>query len=174
MPKVSVNKYRLKKMTERKKGTKIVILGSADSGKTTTIENILERKEEKITKIEHKGTTVALDYGNTVINGERLHIFATPGQERFKFMREILSNGLDGAIVVLDNSKGITDTDIKIMENLNSNNVPYVIFCNKQDIVPGKIESPYINDDVPIVPTTAKTGEGIHEGLETLLELMEQ
>lgn len=160
-------------MIKQKNGTKIVILGSADSGKTTTIENLLNRKNERVTKIEHKGTTVALDYGNTMINGERLHIFATPGQERFQFMREVLSNGLDGAIVVIDNSKGITDTDKQIMENLNSNNVPYVIFCNKQDIVPGKIESPHIKENIPIVPTTAKTGEGIHEGLETLIELME-
>ncbi len=160
-------------MKERKKGTKIVIVGSADSGKTTTIENILDRKNEKVTKIEHKGTTVALDYGNTVINGERLHIFATPGQERFTFMREILSTGIDGAILVLDNSNGITDTDIKIMGNLNSNNVPYVIFCNKQDIAPGKIESSYIKEHIPIILTTAKSGEGIKEGLETLLELME-
>lgn len=78
----------------RKKEVKIVILGSADSGKTTTIENLL-KKNEKVTKIEHNGTTAALDYGNTVINGEKIHIFATPGHERFKFMREILSNGLD-------------------------------------------------------------------------------
>lgn len=126
-----------------------------------------------MTKIEHKGTTVALDYGNTVINGERLHIFATPGQERFHFMRQILSNGLDGAIVVIDNSKGLTNTDKQIIDNLNSNDVPYVVFCNKQDIVPGKIESPHIKENIPIIPTTAKTGEGIHEGLETLLELME-
>ncbi len=159
-------------MIERKKGTKIVILGSADSGKTTTIENILDRKNEKVTKIEHKGTTVALDYGNIMVNGEKLHIFATPGQERFNFMREILSKGVDGAIVVIDNSKGLTNTDKQIIEKLNSNDVPYVVFCNKQDIIPGKIESPHIKEDIPIVPTTAKTGEGIHEGLETLLDLM--
>ncbi|MBI5680882.1 MAG: GTP-binding protein [Methanobacterium sp.] len=158
---------------QKKKGTKIVILGSADSGKTTTIETLLNRKNEKITKIECKGTTVALDYGNTIINNQRFHIFATPGQERFQFMREILSNGLDGAIVVIDNSKGVTNTDIKILENLNSSNVPYVVFSNKQDIVPGNIESEHINQDIPVVPTTATTGEGIHEGLEVLLDLME-
>ncbi|SCG85807.1 GTP-binding protein [Methanobacterium congolense] len=160
-------------MVQKKKGTKIVILGSADSGKTTTIENLLNRKKEKITKIECKGTTVALDYGNTIINGQRFHIFATPGQERFQFMREILSNGLDGAIVVIDNSEGVTNTDIKILENLNSSNVPYVIFSNKQDISPGKIESTHINPDIPVIPTTATTGEGIQEGLNILLDLME-
>ncbi|MGB9937134.1 MAG: GTP-binding protein [Methanobacterium sp.] len=172
MPDLSGKLLQVEKMIERKKGTKIVILGSADSGKTTTIENLLNRKNERVTKIEHKGTTVALDYGNTVIDGERIHIFATPGQERFQFMREILSNGLDGAIVIVDNSNGVTDVDKKIMDNLNSNNVPYVIFCNKQDIAPGSLESPYIKDDTPIVPTTAKTGEGIQEGLETLMDLM--
>ncbi|MGZ7160794.1 MAG: GTP-binding protein [Methanobacterium sp.] len=152
---------------------KIVILGSADSGKTTTITNILERRREKLTKVERMGTTVALDYGNTIMGGKKIHIFATPGQERFYFMREILSKGLDGAIVVIDNSKGITDTDINIMDNLNSNDVPYVIFCNKQDILSGKIESGHIKEDIPVVPTVATTGEGIKEGLETLLEIME-
>jgi small GTP-binding protein len=160
-------------MIPRKKGIKIVILGSADSGKTTTIAHILKSRKEKVTKIESKGTTVAFDYGNIIHNGEKLHIFATPGQERFQFMREILSNGLDGAILVIDNSKGITSTDINIMEKLNSTTVPYVIFCNKQDIAWGKIESPYIKENVKIVPTIARTGEGIKEGLETLLGLMD-
>ncbi len=159
---------------QRKKGIKIVILGSADSGKTTTIENILKSKKEKVTKIERKGTTVAFDYGNAMVNGEKLHIFATPGQERFQFMREVLSNGLDGAILVLDNSKGITVTDINILKKLNSTDVPYVIFCNKQDIASGKIESQHFKENIPVIPTCARTGEGIKEGLETLLGLMEQ
>lgn len=156
----------------RKKETKIVILGSADSGKTTTLETLLNRRNEKVTKIEFNGTTVALDYGNTTINGEKIHIFATPGQERFKFMRDILSNGLSGAIIVIDNSKGVTDTDIKIMEDLNSTNVPYIIFSNKQDIAPEDLESEHIKQNIPIIPTTATTGEGVQEGLKVLLKLV--
>ena len=156
----------------RKKETKIVILGSADSGKTTTLETLLNRRNEKITKIEFKGTTVALDYGNTTINGKKIHIFATPGQERFKFMRDILSNGLSGAILVIDNSKGVTDADMRIMEDLNLTNVPYIIFSNKQDIAPGNLESEHIKQGIPVVPTTAIAGEGVHEGLETLLKLV--
>jgi hypothetical protein len=127
----------------------------------------------KVTKIECKGTTVSLDYGNTIINGEKIHIFGSPGQERFKFMREILSNGLNGAIVVIDNSRGVTDTDIQIMDNLNTNNIPYVVFANKQDISPGNPESEYIDSHIQIIPTIAKEGEGIQEGLEILLELVE-
>ena len=156
----------------RKKETKIVILGSADSGKTTTLETLLNRRNEKVTKIECNGTTVSLDYGNTIINGEKVHIFGSPGQERFKFMREILTTNLSGAIVVIDNSVGVTSTDIQIMENLNNSNIPYVIFANKQDIAPGNLESEYIKPHIPVIPTTAKVGEGIQEGLETLLKLV--
>ena len=163
-----------KKMNISSKGIKIVILGSADAGKTTIIENILKSKDEKITKIESEGTTVAFDYGNAMINGEKLHIFATPGQERFQFMREIISNGLDGAILVLDNSKGITESDMIMMEKLNFDNVPYVIFCNKQDIKEGVIKSSHIKENIKVIPTTANMGEGINEGLETLLLLIKQ
>ena len=66
----------------RKKETKIVILGSYNSGKTTTLENLCDKK----TKIEYNGTTIALDYGNIKIDGEKVHIFGSPGQERFEFM----------------------------------------------------------------------------------------
>jgi len=156
----------------RKKEVKIVILGSANSGKTTTIENLLDRKNERITKIEHNGTTVALDYGNTVIDGERIHIFATPGHERFRFMREILSNGLDGAIVVIDSSVGVTATDADILDKLNRGSIHHVIFANKQDISPGIPESEYIKSSTKVIPTVALSGEGIHDGLEELLKIM--
>lgn len=151
-----------------KKDTKIVIFGSYNSGKTTTLENICEKKA----KVEYKGTTVALDYGNIIINGEKIHIFGTPGQERFEFMREILSNGLNGAILVVDNSKGVTRAEEVILENLINKNIPYVIFANKQDLNPGFPEFEDINEDVPVIPTVALKGKGINEGLNLLLEII--
>lgn len=154
-------------MKNRKKETKIVILGSYNSGKTTTLENICQKKM----KVEYQGTTIALDYGNTIINGKKVHIFTSPGQERFRFMRKVLSKGLDGAIVVIDNSKGLTTTDQAIITSLNSYKVPYVIFANKQDLNPEAFDYGGITD-VPIIPTVAKDGEGVKRGLEQLLELV--
>lgn len=150
----------------RNKEKKIVILGSYNSGKTTTLESICENKA----KVEYKGTTVALDYGNTIIQGDKVHLFASPGQERFKFMREILSHGLDGAILVIDNSQGVTVTDQEIMNTLNQKKVPYVIFANKQDICPLDWEV----EEIPIIPTVAKEGSGIMDGLQVLLERIEK
>ena len=151
-----------------KKELKIVVLGSYNSGKTTTLENICQKK----TKIEYKGTTIALDYGNIVINGEKIHIFGSPGQERFEFMREILSQGLDGAIVVIDSSKGISTVDEAIINKLNSQDIPYVLFANKQDISTSAIEHHLIKPDTPIIPTVATSGHGVSEGLLKLLEMV--
>jgi small GTP-binding protein len=156
-------------MKRRNKETKIVILGSYNSGKTTTLENICDKKM----KVEYNGTTIALDYGNKMVDGQKVHIFASPGQERFKFMREILSQGLDGAIVVIDNSKGITSTDKNIISRLNSSKIPYVVFANKQDINSGELD----HDDVinaPIIPTIASHSKGIKDGLIILLDLLKK
>jgi uncharacterized protein len=152
----------------KKKELKIVVLGSYNSGKTTTLENICQKK----TKIEYKGTTIALDYGNTMIKDEKIHIFGSPGQERFEFMREILAHKIDGAIVVIDSSKGLVESDEKIIEKLNLKDVPYVLFANKQDLNSCEIEHPQLRPDTPIIPTVAINGQGIEEGFLTLVELI--
>jgi len=144
---------------------KIVVLGSYNTGKTTTLECICHNKA----KIEYNGTTTGLDYGNTMILGEKVHLFGSPGQERFSFMRKILSEGLDGAIVVVDNSQGITQIDQEIMEGLHTNQVPYVIFANKQDINSKDLKMKY---EAPVIPTIAQDGYGIMEGMEILLEIV--
>jgi uncharacterized protein len=144
---------------------KIVVLGAYNTGKTTTLECICQNKA----KIEYNGTTTGLDYGNTMILGEKVHLFGSPGQERFSFMRKILSEGLDGAIVVVDNSQGITHIDLEIMEGLQTNQVPYVIFANKQDLNSANLE---MTHEAPVIPTIAQEGSGIMEGLEVLLEIV--
>ena len=146
--------------------TKIVVMGAYNSGKTTTLEQICHNK----TKVEYNGTTTGLDYGNTMISDKKVHFFGTPGQDRFKFMRRILSEGLDGAILVVDNSKGITPTDQEILERLDQHQVPYVVFSNKQDLNSEELE---INFDAPIIPTVAQNGEGIIDGVEILMKTIE-
>ena len=152
----------------REKETKILILGSYNSGKTTTLENICHNKA----KVEYNGTTISLDYGNTQINGKKVHVFASPGQERFRFMREVLSRGMDGAIVVVDNSQGVTALDLEIMETLHQGQVPYVVFANKQDLNSSHLDLNGL--DPHIVPTTAHEGKGVQEGLNLLLDMVQQ
>ena len=152
----------------REKETKILILGSYNSGKTTTLENICHNKA----KVEYNGTTISLDYGNTQIDGKKVHLFASPGQERFRFMREVLSRGMDGAIVVVDNSQGVTDLDLEIIQTLHQGQVPYVVFANKQDLNTAELD---LNGfKAQIIPTTAHEGKGIQEGLDLLLNMVQE
>jgi small GTP-binding protein len=149
-----------------KQDTKVVILGSYNSGKTTTLENLCQKK----TSVEYKGSTIALDYGNAYYGQIKVHLFSTPGQERFQFMRDILSRGLDGAIVVVDNSQGVTGLDLKIMNTLLEDEVPFVVFANKQDLNQDKLTLDGM--DLVIIPTIAREGVGLVEGLETLLMMI--
>ncbi|MDI9624482.1 MAG: GTP-binding protein [Methanothermobacter sp.] len=143
-------------------GKKIVIFGDYDSGKTTTLEKLCE----KIVKVEYNGITVALDYGNITLDGEKIHLFATPGHERFRFMLEIIANGLDGAIIVVDNSRGVTAVEERIMDSLEDANIPYVVFANKQDLDDSTLE---ISRGVDVIPTIATENAGLLEGLKILL-----
>jgi len=55
-----------------------------------------------------------LDYG--VMNlpgGEKIHLYGTPGQERFDFMWDILTTGGIGLILLLDNTRADPFQDVK-------------------------------------------------------------
>jgi small GTP-binding protein len=116
------------------KEIKIVVMGSEDVGKTTLMENLIG----KIGKVEHNGTTVAIDYGNIEIDGKKIHLFGTPGQERFEFMRELTLNGTDFVLLVLDATTGLKQTDKNIISTLCSKKIPYAVFINKTDLCHGE------------------------------------
>ncbi len=49
-----------------------------------------------------KETTVAMDFGGSRSTELVLYLFGTPGQKRFDFMWEILSEGMLGFVVLVD------------------------------------------------------------------------
>lgn len=91
---------------------KIVIAGSVGSGKTTSIQAISDvapfATEELATdevRLVKRTTTVAMDYGHVALDADtKVHIYGTPGQDRFSFMWDILCEGAIGVIVLVSNS----------------------------------------------------------------------
>ena len=115
---------------------KILVTGPFDSGKTTfigTISEIEVLSTERNTKADDgslASTTVAMDFGRiTFPDGYVLHIYGTPGQERFDFMWEVLSEGMLGYVVLLDGSDPSTFAEAgKIIEVFGGmSDVPYVV-----------------------------------------------
>jgi len=123
---------------------KIVVTGPFNAGKTEFIRSVSEidvvSTEKKITAAAEKikeTTTVAMDFGRiTVDNDLVLFLFGTPGQKRFDFMWEILSEGMLGFIVMVDSSRPETFREARsILETFHAYApTPYLVAANKQDL----------------------------------------
>jgi hypothetical protein len=122
---------------------KIVVTGPFNAGKSEFIRSVSEidvvSTERKITLNEEKvkdSTTVAMDFGRISVDDDLvLYIFGTPGQKRFDFMWEILSEGMLGFIVLVDSTRPETFKEARrILETFKAYApTPYIVAANKQD-----------------------------------------
>ena len=172
---------------------KIVVTGPFSSGKTEFIQSISEidvvSTDRKITReserIKHQ-TTVAMDFGRITIDEELiLYLFGTPGQKRFDFMWEILSEGMLGFIVLVDSTRPETFREARrILDTFRSYSpVPYIVAANKQDLEDAwpaedlrivlRVES-----GVKVVPCVATNKDSVKnvllELLYSIIELMDE
>jgi len=122
---------------------KMVVTGPFNAGKTEFIQSVSEidvvSTERRISSEAEKvkqTTTVAMDFGRiTVDDNLVLYLFGTPGQRRFDFMWEILSEGMLGFIVMVDSTRPETFREARnILETFRAYApTPYVVAANKQD-----------------------------------------
>ncbi len=122
---------------------KIVVTGPFNAGKTEFIRSISEidvvSTERKITLEAEKvknSTTVAMDFGRITVDDDLvLYLFGTPGQKRFDFMWEILSEGMLGFVVAVDSTRPETFREARsILETFKAYApTPFVVAANKQD-----------------------------------------
>ena len=123
---------------------KMVVTGPFSAGKTEFIQSVSEidivSTERKISAKEERtvkdSTTVAMDFGRITVDEDLvLYLFGTPGQKRFDFMWEILSEGMLGFIVLVDSTRPETFREARtILETFRAYApTPYVVAANKQD-----------------------------------------
>ena len=92
---------------------KVVVAGPFASGKTTLI-NVISDIPVVGTEVPTTGdealvkatTTVGMEYSTYATGDDEveivLHLYGVPGQRRFDFMWDIVGDGLDGLIVIVD------------------------------------------------------------------------
>ena len=100
---------------------KIVFIGPVGAGKTAAIQalsdiEVVSTEAKASDEVRHRKaqTTVAMDYG--VLNltgGGRVRLYGTPGQQRFDFMWDILSERALGVVLLLDASAGDVRADLR-------------------------------------------------------------
>lgn len=104
---------------------KIIFTGPVGAGKTTAIASISDappvctnEMATDMTRNRKGATTVAMDYGSMQLEGnERIHLYGTPGQERFDFMWDILTKGGIGLVLLLDNTRADPFQDMHFFLN---------------------------------------------------------
>ncbi len=107
------------------KERKILLVGPVGAGKTTAVQSIsggtainTDVKASDVTVNRKSHTTVAMDYTPfTMNNGDRVHVYGTPGQERFNFMWEILRKDALGILLLLNNTRENPLHDLKFFIN---------------------------------------------------------
>ena len=163
---------------------KIVVTGPFAAGKTTMIRTISEitvlSTEKAVSDIEGSrktDTTVAMDFGRITIDRDLvLYLFGTPGQDRFDFMWEILSEGMLGYVLLIDASRPESlNESVSILSAFRAMaHVPFVVGYNRSDslddLEEGRIRGALdIGHDVPIVPCDVTDRESVKGVLLALL-----
>ena len=78
-----------------------------------------------------------MDFGRITVDEDLvLYLFGTPGQKRFDFMWEILSEGMLGFVVLVDSVRPETFREARRILDIFRNyaTTPYVVAANKQDM----------------------------------------
>lgn len=168
---------------------KMVITGPFNAGKTEFIRTISEIEvvstEQKISSDPEKvkeTTTVAMDFGRlTVDKNLILHIYGTPGQRRFEFMWDILSEGMLGFILMVDSTRPETFREARyILESFSDHSdSPYVVAVNKQDLeeawdVEDIRHALRLRDTIPVLPCVATEMQPVKKILLSLLEIIKK
>jgi small GTP-binding protein len=163
---------------------KMVITGPFNSGKTEFIQTVSEidvvATERKISSEAERikdTTTVAMDFGRITVDDDLvLYLFGTPGQKRFDFMWEILSEGMLGFIVMVDSTRPETFREARsILETFRAYApTPYVVAANKQDLddswdIADMRIALRMNQDIKLLPCIATDKESVKS---VLLELL--
>ena len=168
---------------------KVVVTGPFSAGKTTFIETVVDREfmttgadTTSTSEIQTKRTTtIGMDFGVLTLSDEdgdiELRIYGTPGQERFSFMWELLADGADAYILMVNGDDPATwlaaHQHHAVMERAA---IPGVIAVNRGTPEDAARAGEYFGDlGLPVLACQATAIEDVKAVLvEALLEILRE
>ena len=151
---------------------KLLVTGPFNAGKSTFVHSLSNAS----VSVDRLGTTIALDFGHIDHKEFSADIFGTPGQERFDPILRLLGGQALGVFLVVDSTDPSGFPRAKqMLESTKTYGLPFVVVANKQDradaIPVEEIRKQMkIPEEIPIIPTAAKEGDGIYLAFETLVD----
>jgi translation initiation factor IF-2 len=137
---------------------------------------------------KHKGMKRFINYNQISYNGHKITFLDTPGHEAFAAMRARGANITDIAVIVVAANESVKKQTLEAIDHAKAAGVQMIVAINKMDLPDANLDRT-INDlmthgvylenyggDTLWCETSAKTGEGINELLETIIlssEMME-
>ncbi len=160
----------------------VAIVGHIDHGKSTLLDYI---RKTNVVEGEAGGITQHLSAYEAVhknASGEHTITFLdTPGHEAFKAMRSRGLEVADVAILVVSSEDGVKPQTLEALKLIESVKIPYIVAFTKIDKPTANIEKAKstllengiylegLGGEVPWVPVSGKSGEGVPELLDLIL-----
>jgi len=156
----------------------VTFLGHVDHGKTSLLDRILGLN---VVATEKGGITQHIRAYQIEKDGRQISFVDTPGHEAFTAMRARGANVTDIAVLVVAADDGVMPQTEEAIGHARAAGVPIVVALNKidlpgvnvdrifQELAANELLPSEWGGDTEVVRTSAITGQGVDELLETLL-----
>ncbi|MGH7222534.1 MAG: translation initiation factor IF-2 [Gemmataceae bacterium] len=155
----------------------VTIMGHVDHGKTSLLDKI---RHSNVTATEFGGITQVIRAWRVEHDGKPITFLDTPGHEAFTKMRARGAHVTDIAVIVVAADDGVMPQTEEAISHAKASGVSIVVAINKIDLPNANLRKTEqqlyglglipdnMGGEVPFVQTSAATGRGIDELLETL------
>jgi translation initiation factor IF-2 len=155
----------------------VTIMGHVDHGKTSLLDKI---RQSNVAATEAGGITQVIRAWRVEHNGKPITFLDTPGHEAFTKMRARGANVTDIAVIVVAADDGVMPQTEEAISHAKAAGVSVVVAINKVDLPNANLNKTRqqlyglnvlpdnMGGDAPFVETSAATGKGIDELLESL------